>query len=64
MQRAYLIIIIIVPAVVVGVSYIALFRWLGFDIPWAPFLGTAVAFFAALFGVWRYQRRKHGRRGG
>jgi hypothetical protein len=62
LQRAYL--IILIPAVLVGVSYIAIFRWLGFDIPLGPLLGTAAAFLAALLGVWRYQRRKQDGRGG
>ena len=61
-RQAYL--IILIPAVVVGASYITLFRWLGFDIPLGPLLGTAAAFPIALFGVWRYQRRKHDGRGG
>jgi hypothetical protein len=50
--------------VLVGISYVAIFRWLGFDIPLGPLLGTAAAFLAALFGVWRYQRRKQGGRRG
>jgi len=61
-SRAYL--IIIVPAAVVGVFYLAIFRGLGFDVRLAPFLGTAAAFLGALIGVWRYQRRKQGGRGG
>ena len=61
-RRAYL--IVILPAAVVAVFYVAIFRGLGFDIRLAPFLGTAAAFLGALFGVWRYQRRKHKGRGG
>jgi hypothetical protein len=61
-QRAYL--IILIPAVIVGAFYLAIFRGLGFDIRLAPFLGTGAAFLGALFGVWRYQRRKQGGRGG
>jgi len=61
-SRAYL--IIVIPAIVVGVFYVAIFRGLGFDINLAPFLGTAVLFCGALFGVLRYQRRKQNRRGG
>jgi len=61
-RRAYL--IIILPAVVVAVFYVAIFRGLGFDLRLAPFLGTAAVFLGALFGVWRYQRRKQGGRGG
>ena len=61
-MRAYL--IIVLPAAVVAVFYVAIFRGLGFDIRLAPFIGTAAAFLGALLGVWRYQRRKKGRRGG
>ena len=60
-MRAYL--IIVLPAAVVAVFYVAIFRGLGFDIRLAPFIGTAAAFLGALLGVWRYQRRKKGRRG-
>ena len=56
MHRAYL--IIVVPAVVVGVFYVAIFLGLGFDIRLAPFLGGAALFICALFGVRRYQKRK------
>ena len=61
MHKGFL--IVFVPAAIVGISYIALFHWLGFDVGLAPFLGTAAAFVGALAGVWRHQRRKHGRRG-
>ncbi|HEY4581068.1 MAG TPA: hypothetical protein VIG89_08535 [Candidatus Acidoferrales bacterium] len=61
-RRAYL--IIILPAAVVAVFYLAIFRGLGFEVRLAPFLGTAAVFFGALIGVWRYQRRKQGGRGG
>jgi hypothetical protein len=55
--------IIFIPAAIVGVSYLLLFRWLGFEVGLAPFLGTAVALLAGLIGVWRYQRRKQQKRG-
>jgi hypothetical protein len=61
-SRAYL--IIILPAVVVGAFYVAIFRGLGFDVRFAPFLGTAAIFLGAVIGVWRYQRRKQRGRGG
>jgi hypothetical protein len=54
--------IVFVPAAIVGVCYIALFRALGYDVGLAPFLGTAVAFAGGLAGVWRYQMRKRGGR--
>jgi hypothetical protein len=56
MRRAYL--LIVVPAAVVGVFYFAIFHSLGMPIGWAPFLGSAGAFIAALLLVRRYQRRK------
>jgi len=56
MSRAYL--LIVVPAAVVGIFYLAIFHSLGMPIGWAPFLGSAAAFAATLFFVRRYQRRK------
>jgi ABC-type spermidine/putrescine transport system permease subunit II len=56
MSRAYL--LIVVPAIIVGIFYLAIFHSLGMPIGWAPFLGSAVAFAVALFLVRRYQRRK------
>jgi Na+-driven multidrug efflux pump len=56
-HRAFL--IVFIPAAIVGVFYLLIFRGLGFEVEPAPFLGTAAAFLAGLFGVWRYQRRKH-----
>jgi ABC-type spermidine/putrescine transport system permease subunit II len=59
-SRAYL--IIIIPAAIVAVFYVAMFRGLGFDLSAWPFLGTAVLFGGALIAVLRYQRRKQKRR--
>ena len=56
MRRAYL--LIVIPAAVVGVFYLAIFYSLGMAVSWAPFLGTAVLFVGALLLVRRYQRRK------
>ena len=56
MSRAYL--LIVVPAIIVGIFYLAIFHSLGMPIGWAPFLGSDVAFAVALFLVRRYQRRK------
>jgi ABC-type spermidine/putrescine transport system permease subunit II len=56
MRRAYL--LIVVPAAIVGIFYLAIFHSLGMTIGWAPFLGAAVAFIAALILVRRYQQRK------
>ena len=60
MHKGFL--IIFVPAAIVGVFYIALFRELGYDVGLAPFLGTGVAFAGGLAGVWRYHQRKRGGR--
>jgi hypothetical protein len=57
------ILIVFVPAAIVGISYIAMFHWLGYEVGFAPFIGTAVAFAGGLAGVWRYQRGKSRRRG-
>jgi hypothetical protein len=56
MRRAYL--LIAVPAAIVGGFYLAIFHELGMPVGWAPFLGTAFLFLAALILVRRYQRRK------
>jgi hypothetical protein len=56
--------IVFVPAALVGACYIVLFRWMGYEVGLAPFLGTAAAFLGGLVGVWRYQRQKRGGRGG
>jgi hypothetical protein len=54
--------IVFIPAAIVGVFYVVIFRGLGFEIRPAPFLGTAAAFLGGLLLVRRHQRRKHGRR--
>ena len=56
MRRTYL--LIVIPAVVVGAFYLAIFHSLGMAVSWAPFLGTAVLFVGALLLVRHYQRRK------
>jgi ABC-type spermidine/putrescine transport system permease subunit II len=56
MRRAYL--VIAIPAVVVGIFYLAIFHALGIGVGWAPFLGAAVAFVTALLLVRRHQHRK------
>lgn len=61
MSRAYL--LIVIPAIVVGAFYVAIFHGLGMSISWAPFLGTAVLFVGALLLVIRHQRRKVRRTG-
>ena len=61
MQRAFL--IVLIPALVVGIFYLLMFRGLGFELTPLPFLGAAAALAAGLIGVWRYQRRKGQKRG-
>ena len=60
MQRAFL--IVLIPALVVGIFYVAVFRGLGLGLSPLPFLGVAAALAAGLFGVRRYQRRKQEKR--
>lgn len=62
MRRAYL--LIVLPAIIVGIAYFAVFHALGMEIKPAPFLGAAVAIVAAVVIVRRYQRRKMHRRDG
>ena len=61
MHRGYL--LIVLPAVVVGIFYVAVMYYLGAAIRPAPFLGAAGAFVAALLLVRYYQRRKTKRPG-
>jgi hypothetical protein len=59
-QRAFL--IVLIPALVVGIFYVAVFRGLGLGLSPLPFLGAAAALAAGLIGVRRYQRRKQEKR--
>ena len=61
MHRAYL--LIVLPAVIVGISYFVIFRQLGMQIRPAPFLGAIAVFIAAVLIVRRAQRRKAKRPG-
>ncbi len=61
-SRAYF--IVVIPAIAVGVFYVAIFRSLGFAISAAPFAGAAALLAGALIGVARHQRRRQKRRGG
>ena len=62
MRRAYL--LIVLPAVIVGIFYFTIFHALGMEIRPAPFVGAAVGIVAAILIVRRYQRRKVRRHGG
>jgi hypothetical protein len=59
-QRAFL--IVLIPALVVGIFYLAIFRGLGLALSPLPFIGAAAVIAAGLIGVRRYQRRKEQRR--
>jgi ABC-type spermidine/putrescine transport system permease subunit II len=56
MNRSFL--IIVLPAVAVGLGYIFMFHWLGFRLEPFRFLGAAVVIIAAVILVQRRQRRK------
>jgi ABC-type spermidine/putrescine transport system permease subunit II len=56
MNRSFL--IIVLPAVAVGLGYIFMFHWLGFTLEPFRFLGAAVVIIAAVILVQRRQRRK------
>ena len=55
MNRSFL--IVIVPAVAVGLGYLFMFHWLGFALEPFRFIGAAVLLAAAVYLV-RRQRRK------
>ena len=56
MNRSFL--IVIVPAVAVGLGYLFMFHWLGFALEPFRFLGAAVLVVAAVILVQRRLRRK------
>ena len=56
MNRSFL--IIILPAIAVGLGYLFMFHWLGFTLEPLRFLGAALVIVAAVILVQRHQRRK------
>ena len=56
MNRSFL--IILLPAVAVGLGYLFVFHWLRFALTPLPFIGAAVVLAAAVILVQRWQRRK------
>ena len=56
MRRAYL--LIVIPAAVVGIFYVGVFRFMGYDITPAPFLGAVACFVIALLAVRYFQKRR------
>ena len=60
MSRAYL--LVLIPAALVGVLYVAVFHAMGAELKLAPFLGAALAVAAAVLIVRHYQKRPPKRR--
>jgi ABC-type spermidine/putrescine transport system permease subunit II len=60
MNRSFL--IIVVPAIAVGLGYVFVLRWLGYDLEPFRFIVAGVVTIAAVIFVQRYQRRKASRR--
>ena len=56
MNRSFL--IIILPAIAVGLGYLFMFHWLGYALEPFPFVGAAVVAIAAVILVQRRKRRK------
>ena len=61
MNRSFL--IVIVPAIAVGIGYIVVLRWLGYDLQPFRFIIAGVVTIAAIILVQRHQRRKGSRKG-
>jgi ABC-type spermidine/putrescine transport system permease subunit II len=61
MNRSFL--IVILPAIAVGLGYIFVFRWMGFHLEPFRFVVAAVVATAAVVLVRRHQSRKASRRG-
>jgi ABC-type spermidine/putrescine transport system permease subunit II len=59
MNRAFL--IVIVPAIAVGIGYLLMFHWLGFPLEPFRLLGAILLIAGAVILVQRRQRRKAGR---
>ena len=61
MNRSFL--LIIVPAIAVGLGYLLVLRWLGYELEPFRFVGVVLVGVAAVLLVQRHQRRKASRRG-
>jgi ABC-type spermidine/putrescine transport system permease subunit II len=59
MNRSFL--IVIVPAIAVGLGYLFMFHWLGFRLEPIRFVGAAILVVGAVILVQRRQRRKASR---
>ena len=60
MNRSFL--IVLVPAVAVGLGYLLLFRWLGFAVEPLRFVAAGILVVTAVVLVQRHQKRKASRR--
>ena len=60
MNRSFL--IIVLPAIAVGIGYVFVLRWLGYELEPLRFVVAALVAVAAVILVQRYQRRKAARR--
>ena len=60
MNRSFL--IVIVPAIAVGIGYIVVLRWLGYDLQPFRFIIAGIVTIAAIVLVQRHQRRKGSRK--
>jgi len=60
MNRSFL--IIVLPAIAVGLGYIFVLRWLGYELDPFRFVAAGVVVVAAVVLVHRYQRRKDARK--
>jgi len=60
-NRSFL--IVILPAIAVGIGYIVVLRWLGYDLQPFRFIIAGVVTIAAIILVQRHQRRKGSRKG-
>jgi hypothetical protein len=61
MNRSFL--IVILPAIAVGLGYIFVLRWLGYELEPFRFVIAGIVTVAAVILVQRYQRRKAARKG-
>jgi ABC-type spermidine/putrescine transport system permease subunit II len=60
MNRSFL--IVILPAIAVGIGYLLVFHWLGFALEPFRFIGAAILVVGAVIVVQRRQRKKTSRR--
>jgi ABC-type spermidine/putrescine transport system permease subunit II len=60
-NRSFL--IVILPAVAVGIGYVVVLRWLGYDLQPFRFIIAGAVTIAAIVLVQRHQRRKGSRKG-